>query len=131
MRADAAVARAACSGASPARDRGRHLTIIASQGGFAPDAAPVHVVVAADSPFNRTVKGQGVRGITHRSVQDCQEDHPGHPAPHAFSWQPAVGVCPYTLSDEERAAGMRSSDSSPCPPDCCPPEPTAAQDSDR
>lgn len=26
------------------------LTIIASQGGFAPDAAPVHVVVAADSP---------------------------------------------------------------------------------
>jgi hypothetical protein len=60
--------------------------------------------------------------IKHRSIQTCTEPHPNHPSvPHWFEKQPALGVCPYTLSPEERAAGLRSPEpTQPCPPHCCP-----------
>jgi hypothetical protein len=60
--------------------------------------------------------------ISHRSVQTCTENHPDYPAPHLFSRQSELGVCPYTLSPEERAAGLQSPElSRTCPADCCPP----------
>ena len=61
--------------------------------------------------------------IEHRSTQTCSISHPDYPAPHEFRRQPELGVCPYTLSPDERATGLRSSESSrPCPDDCCPPQ---------
>jgi hypothetical protein len=60
--------------------------------------------------------------IEHRFNQTCNENHPNYPAPHEFRRQPELGVCPYTLSHDERTTEPQTLGSSrPCPDDCCPP----------